>query len=502
MILFQTLAPAPAQTPAIQLPASTPTKPLLRSPDATRLRELITNRALTIEDVVAVSLLTNREFARSVAGLEGARGRTSEARTGLNPTVAVGGTYTAYTAPINADFGGNAIPIQRQFVGIYNAGVTLPLDISGSIRSAIGQAQFNEIAARIDVNRVRNDLIYNVRSAFFQALRAQGSLVVAQDTLKNTLSRLSDAQATLAAGTGTQFDVLTAQRDVADAQGQLVNARGNVTIALAQLKNAMGIDVSTPITIADTGAVVDPGTSAPAVPPPGEETYGRADDEVVLGPEYQAAVAEAVRSRPEVLEGNASVSAAERGVAFARRSRLPQLSVSAGYNVQPNFAGFTPANQGSIGLNFSVPIYDGGVARARDRQARAVVAQAEVDRRTSIDNVTLEVQRAYVDQLQASERVKVANLGVEQAREAFRLSRLRSQAGVSAVQGQSPQIELSNAQVALTQAETNRVNALYDYNVARSALDRAVGRYSYGEGGGYAERPSERETGRATPTTP
>ena len=73
---------------------------------------------------------------------------------------------------------------------------------------------------------------------------------------------------------------------------------------------------------------------------------------------------------------------------------------------------------------------------------------------------------------------------------------------MSAVPQQSPQIELSNAQTALAQAENNRVGALYDYNVARAALDRARGRFSYGrEGGGFAQTPSVKETGKATPTT-
>jgi OMF family outer membrane factor len=213
------------QTPALQLPTVEATKPLLRSPEQAQLNSLLQNRALTIEDAVTVSLLTSREFARSFAQLEDARGRTSEARAGLNPTLGLNGTYTAYTAPINANFGGAAIPIQRQYVGIYNAGVTLPIDISGTIRAAVSQAQFNEVAARIDVNRTRNDLVYNVRNAFYNALRQQGQLVVAEDSLRNTQERLQDAQSNLAAGTGTQFDVLTAQRDVADAQGNLVNAR-------------------------------------------------------------------------------------------------------------------------------------------------------------------------------------------------------------------------------------------------------------------------------------
>lgn len=496
--------PPPANPPAgpISLPATSATKPLLKSPTAKDLAAVVSGRSITIDDAILVALLTSRDFSRAQASYEAARARTSEQRTNLNVQVVVSGSAVEYDRSITANFAGVSIPIQKQFNLIINNGVTLPLDIFGSIRSAISQAQFSEIASRIDVNRTRNDLVFSVRNAFYNALRAQGNLVVAQDDLANTQARLKDAQNSLAAGTGTQFDVLTAQRDVANAEGGLVNARGAVTVALGQLKQAIGIDVSTPISVIDSGAVDDPGSSSPAPAPPRDETVHVARNEVDLGPDYDAAVTEAVQNRPEVLEGNAAIAAAEKGVTYARRSLYPQFSVGVGYNVQPYFAGFTPANLASIQLNFSIPIYEGGLAKARVREARAAVAQAEVDRRTTVDQVTLDVQQAYVNQVQARERVRVATLGVEQAREAFRLAQLRSRAGVSAIPQQSPQIELSNAQVSLTQAENNRVNALYDYNVARAALDRARGRYSYGrEGGGFAQTPTVKETGKATPTT-
>ncbi|RYD94609.1 MAG: hypothetical protein EOP61_21345, partial [Sphingomonadales bacterium] len=88
----------PIQTPVVQAPVQEPTKPILRSPDAARLGELVQARPLTIDDVVTIALLTNRDFARSLASLEQARGRTSEARAGLNPTVGVNGTINYYSA--------------------------------------------------------------------------------------------------------------------------------------------------------------------------------------------------------------------------------------------------------------------------------------------------------------------------------------------------------------------------------------------------------------------
>ena len=525
VLAFTALAAAqtpPSTAPSTQDPnslAPDARRPLLVSPGARELGALVQNRDLTIEDAVGIALRTNRDYAVALSGLERASGRRVQARALQNPTFGVTAALTQYDNPIVANFGAAPLTIQNAFNFSLVPAATLPLDITGAIRSAVRQAQFNEIAARIDVNRARNGLVFDVRQTFYNALRAQGQLVVAEDNLTNAASRLADAETTVRAGTGTQFDVLTAQRDVADAQQAVVTARGNVTIALGNLKSAMGIDVSTPIRIVDTGAVEVPTGGGDTVPVPAAppritgQTEGvpqvpttpdpsprfhRVQDEVPLGDEYQAAVQEAVTNRPEVLESSAALTAAERGVQYARRSQLPSLSLTAGYNFLPNAAGFTPERQGSIGLIFSLPIFDGGLARGREREARADVANAETNRRSAVDTVTLDVQQAYVNLVQARDRVRVVNVGVAQAREAFRLARLRAIAGVSASPQVSPQLELSNAQATLTQAESNRVNALYDYNVARAALDRATGRSAYGVGtiGGYETVPGTDVTGQ------
>jgi outer membrane protein TolC len=102
----------------------------------------------------------------------------------------------------------------------------------------------------------------------------------------------------------------------------------------------------------------------------------------------------------------------------------------------------------------------------------------------------LDVQQAYITLVQARDRVQVTNVGVAQAQESYRLARVRYNAGVSQQVGVSPELEVSNAQTTLTQAESNRVNALYDYNSARAQLDRALGRYSYTRTGpGYSAPP-------------
>ncbi len=550
---------APLPAPARPLPPSD--RPLKTSPDLNGINNYVQDRAITLQDAVAIALYTSRNFASANASLQEAQGRTGQVRSALNPTLSANANLTEYDAPTVANFAAitgagsgsssasSNIVITPQFFPVLSATLALPLDVAGSLRAAVSQAQFQEVAARIDVNRVRNEVVYSVKNAFYNVLRAQAQIAVATDSVNNALSRLNDANKNYAAGTAPRFDVISAQRDVANAQQDLINARAQLSVNMAALKNTIGLKIQTRLRITDQNAVdYPPGVAPPTVPPigpdgrptgatdtpanplvpkpdtnppakvetpqpkpsppvpgtpgppnvattipsvPGVNQNGQVEDDFVFGPEFDTLLKEALQTRPEVLEGDAQIAAARRGIEYARRSTLPSLNLSLTDSYQPDPAAFNRQNVGSITLGVTVPIFDGGLARARVKEARGVQANAEVNRRTSADQVQVDVQQAYIALVQARNRVAVANVGLAQAREAYRLARVRYNAGVSQQTGISPQLELSNAQTTLAQAQSNQINALYDYNTARAQLDRAVGRYSFtATGPGYSTIPS------------
>ncbi len=528
-----------APLPRAALPLPDGRQPLTVSPGQEALTHFLQNRSLTLNDAVAIGLSTNRTLASAVSTLYRTQGRTEEARAALNPTFGIGVAITEYDASNVAHFGATSITIQNQFNAVFGPTATLPIDISGSLHAAVSQAQFQEIGAKIDINRARNQIVLDIKTAFYNALRAQAQAAVAQDGLSNALARLNVAQKNYAAGTSPRFDVITAQREVADAQQAVIQAKSQVSLALALLKSNMGIAIRTPLKISDAGAVEPPpGVTPPTVPPTAPPTgpkigpgtavpdaplrdtpapqkaqtigpttaqpqdptgkpmtdtpmTGDVEDPIIFGPDFDAVLREAVQSRPEILEADAAIAAARQGIRLARRSADPTLSASVGYTYAPTAAGFARTNEARVGLNLNVPIFDGGLARARRKEAEGDVAVAETNRRQATDQVQVEVQQAYLTLLQARDRVAVANVGVTQAREASRLALVRYNAGVSQQVGVSPILELSSAQTSLTQAQSSLVNALYDYNTARAQLDRAAGRYSYTPNApGYAAPPT------------
>jgi outer membrane protein len=464
---------------------------------------------LTLEQAIGVALSNSRALAFAAEALYKADARVAAARSAFQPTV-LAQPADVYLHSANA--------------GSFQVAATLPVDISGMLRAAQDQAQFQDVGARLDYNRTRNQVVYDVEAAFYSVLRARALVTVAVQNLQDSLERLRDANVRYKAQAVPYLDVVRAQTDVANAQKVVIQARNTVSTNVGLLNNAMGIDVTLPTLIDQTGAMaLPPGiapvpdinpagpgamqSELPAAPAPPTieeiESSGAAaqrsaaviSQALTLGPEFRKVLEEALNTRPEILEADANISAAKKGIILARRSILPSLSLAVGYFDIRSQTG-TPINEpeGIVALN--IPLYDGGLARAQVNEAKADVSTAITARREQQDLVTLDVQQAYLNLVQAQDEVAVANQAVLQARTAFEIARVRYNAGVGSKAGLSPILEFEDAQAALTLAEQNRVNALYDYNAARASLDRSIGRFAYLRvGPGYTAPPPAKAVG-------
>jgi outer membrane protein TolC len=114
-------------------------------------------------------------------------------------------------------------------------------------------------------------------------------------------------------------------------------------------------------------------------------------------------------------------------------------------------------------------IFDGQLTRGKIREAQARYERAQLDVDDSARQIELDVRTAYFNFINAREILDSQKLVQDQAREALRLAEARHSAG------SATQLEVLNAQTALTQARTTQVQALHDYSAARSRLQRALG---------------------------
>jgi outer membrane protein len=419
-------------------------------------------QTVTLDQAVAIALHNSKALRIANESINRARGRVDEQRAGFNPSLGATTTITHLDTSSSfalKDANGNTqavIPIVKQDQRQIGVNATLPLDFAGLIRAAVQQSQFQEIVSRLDYNRTRNQTVLDVKNAYYDVLRAKAFVGVQETALQNTKDRQTTAELNLRVGTGTRFDVLRAQTDVANADQNLIIAKNRVNLTTATLNNVLGLDQNTPLQTVE----------AAEAPQPEQD--------------FSTDVAEAYKKRPEVLQAEANISANEKGIQLAQRSLFPTVGLSAGYNFTPDQGGFAPKTTSWAAVaTIQLPIFDQGLSRARVRQARTDVNTAKINKQVTQDGVALDVRQNYLALLEAQDRLGVTQAALAQAVEQYRLAQVRFKAGVTAAPGASPLLEISDAQNALTQAQNNEVNAKYDVQNSKARLDRAIGRYGY-----------------------
>ena len=179
---------------------------------------------------VAEAVAPSRIQARAQASIT----RNDEASTITLP----GGDGGAQTVDISPLYSRNA-----QLV------VSKQIDISGALRAARNIAELGALSAQIELERTREQTVLDVRNAFYQVLRAQAALDVAEANLASLEEHLRQAQAFYREGVKAQFDVLRAETQVANARQGVIAARNAVDLAKAALNTTMGIEVTTPILV-------------------------------------------------------------------------------------------------------------------------------------------------------------------------------------------------------------------------------------------------------------
>lgn len=418
---------------------------------------------LTLEVAARKSIENSKQLRKAVAGFARAQAGVREVRAGFLPQISLGAQGMLMDRENKVDFGklmgGPSLPtvLAERWNPSFVASLALQIDISGAVKSAQDQAEFRALAARIEIDRVRNQLVFETKQAYFEAARAEGQVKVASDHLAAIRKRLENTKKFEQVGNVPKFDVVSAERDLAEAEQMMLAAETHYELSLANLRTIIGSDAKEAVTLAFDAP------DASTIQPNGDLALFLAD---------------AAKQRPEILEAEAAAKAAKHGVHYARRSMLPSLGLGLNYTHQPNAGPFSMVNTTSATIGLSIPLFDGGVAKARVAQARAEQESAEADADGIKDQVELQVRTAFANVNLAKARVRVAEAAMVQAREAYRLAELRYRVGVSQSSVVSPQLELASATAALTKTSQELTNAKIDLLLTEAQLEFATGRFS------------------------
>src|SRR5581483_7368728 len=270
----------------------------------------------------------------------------------------------------------------------------------------------------------------------------QRLLQVADETVRQNQKHLEDAQTRFTVGLVPRFDVTQAQVQVSTAVLNQVTARNNVALARETLRTAMGVTGPFLYTLVDNL------------------------DHRPLTLNDEDIVAYAYANRPELRSLHAQQQASAEQISALQRQYLPSITGNAQYNWTGRQY---PLQQGWLwGVTVTVPLFDDILTSAQVGEAKANLSGLRAQEANLRQQILLEVRQSVLTMQQADESVRVSAETVQQARENLSLAEGRYAAGVGNI------IELTDAQVSLTSAQANNIQALTTYKTAIAEVEKAI----------------------------
>ncbi len=411
--------------------------------------------SLTLDEALALSHENQPTLKQAQAQVAAADARARQALAPMLPSVGMNVGYSRSTANFVARPG--AVPsavdttssISLASSDYWNAGLTASATLWDfgqtwfRYQASLSTAQAQ--AASEKSQRRQSD--YSVRTLFFAASSQKELLAVAQAALDNNTAHLAQIEGAVKVGTRPEIDLAQAKADLANARLALLNAKNAYAVARARLNQAMGVNA------APTYDVVTAGPT---------EVDGEAREVSTLMPEALAA-------RPEAAALEAQVKAQEFTLRSTRGAYLPSLGVQLGATLASrSLPTIVPNLNAQVTLSWS--IYEGGATVAKEREGDATLVALQSQRDALTLQVHLELEQALLDVGAAREGVSVAGEANAAAQEKLRLAEGRYKAGAGSA------LELSDAQLAATQAAAQEVQAKFTLSSARAALVAALGR--------------------------
>ncbi|MDR3205364.1 MAG: TolC family protein [Deltaproteobacteria bacterium] len=408
-----------------------------------QIPELPHNRPLTLDECLELALKVSPAVDSADQGYLGAMWGRWQAITNFLPTASA--SYSVSHRDTPASLAGGHDVYSKQ-VGVTQSVFTGGRNITNYLLSQLGVA-----AAQIEKVQAREDLLLQVKQAYYSILATEKALAVAKQSVVNLSSHLNVAKNFFDVGMVPRNQVLEAEVELAKAQLEETTQARNLEVNKSRLNILLRRAVNYPIKVKDA-------LNHPKFP---------------LSLDYCMEVS--LRDNPEVRLGRNQVESGAKNIDLARSELYPQVTV----NYQNSSSGSTPrahgglagdSSQWAIGAVASFNFWEWGRSKAGVEISKVKLNQAINTLTSLMDNTKLEVTTNFQNLVSASRNIVVASKAVESAAEDLRMVTERYQEQVAT------NTEVLDAQTRYSQAQYDYFQALYNYNLAWASLERTMGR--------------------------
>ncbi|MFH1703361.1 MAG: TolC family protein [Nitrospirota bacterium] len=408
--------------------------------------------SLNLERCVEIALKMHPDIAAAKNTVNASESRIGQARSNYYPQIDWSSSYNRISPASDRSVSSSSSGITSSSFGRtggsfdeYSTGFNLSQTIYdfGKTPTQVMIQNFNLDSSRSGLENVTNQVIFNVRQTYYGVLQSKRNRDVSMEAVKQFQQHLEQAKGFYEVGTKPKFDVTKAEVDLSNAKLNLIKAENALRLAIVNLNNAMGIPDAPEYILEDNLSF---------------QKYNMT---------FEDALSKAYQSRPDLKAIIAKRQAAESSMELAKKDYYPLLTGSAAYNWSGEK--FPLEHGWNIGAALSFPIFSGFLTKYQVEEANANLNVLSANEEALRQTVFLEVQQAYLNIKDAEERIPTAELTVKQAEENFEIANGRYAAGVG-----NP-IEVTDAEVLLSNAKLSYIQALYDYRVAQASLEKAMG---------------------------
>jgi outer membrane protein TolC len=404
--------------------------------------------ALTLEQALTLGLRANLGALTQSAATQQARGQREVAKSELMPQLNT--AISEVFERINLRTQGvetTAFP-ESVKVNYFDArAVRLNQTVFDLVRIRNLQGADQNVKATIHAARNARDLIVlAVAGSYLQLIATQARIDATTAQVVSSQAIFKQAADRLEAGLSTRVDVTRSQVQLQTEQQRLRSLQADLQTQKLRLARIIGLALSQAYSPADSFA------------------YSPVQDLTV-----EAALPLAAHSRSDLQAAAAGVKAAEAGLKATHAERIPNLSVNGDFGA----AGITPTHEATGVFNVSgtltIPLYEGGRIHGDIEQAKAALTQRHSEYEDLRAQVDEDVRQAFIDLDSAADQVGVAQSNVSLAHETLTQSRDRFAAGIADT------VEVVQAEQTVVQADDDYITAVYEHNLAKVSLARAMG---------------------------
>jgi outer membrane protein len=337
------------------------------------------------------------------------------------------------------------------------AGVTLNQLVTdfGRTTNLVSSSKLLEKAANANGLATKEDIVLATDQAFYNVLQAQALLKVAQQTVATRQSVEQQVSELTKSKLKSNLDLSFADVNLSQAKLLSLDAQNNVDSTIAALTAVLGFDKQVQYEL------VEENTEAPAPPP-----------------DVDVLITSALQQRPDLQALTFNQQAADKFRRAQRDQLFPTinaLGIAGITPVRPDCFGgcfpnyFVSSWYGAVGVNMSIPIFNGLLFTAQASEASYRAKAAAENTRDLRDQIVRDVRTAWLAANTAFQRIAVAAELAKQADLSLSLAQSRYQLGLGSI------VELSQAQLQQADAAISYVNAQYQYRLSLSALNFAIG---------------------------